>query len=167
MNMNEVFSYGNPFTWRNRRFKNPLELIFEKLDKGFMNDKWVTALPQTRFTNLGRVYSDHSPILVKCFYWERNVNIPYKFFKCWQLNPEFKDVLHNSWSKSVKGFPDFIVVSKLRNVKDELIKWNINSFGHIKTTIGRLNAELENLQALPYSPQIGGYILNYSKQLDY
>ncbi|XP_026410883.1 uncharacterized protein LOC113306121 [Papaver somniferum] len=167
MNMHEVVSFGNPYTWCNRRFKNPNELIFEKFDRTFMNDRWVSVLPQTRATNLGRLFSDHCPVLVKCFHWVRNLNIPYKFFKCWQINPEFKEVLNDSWSKRVVGSPTFVVVNKLKHVKFDLSKWNVNSFGHIKTTIGRLNSELEKLQALPYSPQIGQYILNYSKQLDY
>ncbi|XP_026399766.1 uncharacterized protein LOC113295651 [Papaver somniferum] len=167
MNMNEVYSFGNTFTWFNSRFKNPNELIFEKLDRAFMNDNWVTVLPQTRAINLGRIYSDHSYFLVNCFHGFRNLNIPYKFFKCWKLNPEFKNILSNSWSKRISGSPTFVVVNKLKNVKLDLCKWNINSFGHIKTTIARLNSELERLQALPYSPQVGQYILNYSNQLDY
>lgn len=28
LNLNEVFSFGNPFTWCNRRFRNPRDLIF-------------------------------------------------------------------------------------------------------------------------------------------
>lgn len=113
MNMNEVVSFSNPFTWCNKRFKNPNELIFEKFDRAFMNDQWVTVLPQTRAANLGRIFSDHCPVLVKCFHWVKKSNIPYKFFKCWQLNPEFKDVLNTSWSKRVTGSPTF-VVSKLQ-----------------------------------------------------
>ncbi|XP_026459699.1 uncharacterized protein LOC113360405 [Papaver somniferum] len=167
MNMHEVLSFGNPFTWCNRRFRNPTDLIFEKLDRAFMNDRWVSILSQTRITNLGRIYSDHCPILVKCFHFEKHYNIPYRFFRCWQLNPEFKDVLHASWSFSVKGSPSYIIDRKLSNVSRDLTKWNINSFGHIKTTISKLNAELEKLQALPYSPQIGGFILNFANQLDY
>ncbi|XP_026399652.1 uncharacterized protein LOC113295538 [Papaver somniferum] len=125
LNMNEIFSFGNPFTWCNRRFKNPAELILEKLDRGFINDKWVSVLPQTRVTNLGRVYSDHTPILLNCFHLEKKLNILYKFFKCWQLNPDFKDVLSNSWSKQLKGSPSFIVAGKLRNVKNDLCLWNV------------------------------------------
>ncbi|XP_026438997.1 uncharacterized protein LOC113337550 [Papaver somniferum] len=122
LNFNEIFSFGNPFTWCNRRFRNPAELIFEKLDRGFMNDKWVSLLPQTRVTNLGRVYSDYSTILANCFHSEQKLHIPYKFFKCWQLSPDFKDVLSSSWSKGVKGSPSFVVAGKLRNVKFDLCR---------------------------------------------
>lgn len=167
MNMNEVISFSNPYTWCNRRYKNPNELILEKLDRAFMNDKWVTVLPQTRVTNLGRIYSDHCPILIKCFHWVKSLNVPYKFFKCWQLDPNFKEVLTNSWSKRVVGSPTYVVVNKLKNVKIELCNWNINSFGHINTTIKKLNTESERLQTLPYSAQTGQYILNYSRKLDY
>lgn len=156
LNLNEVFYFGNP-----------AELIFEKLDRGFMNDKWVSVFPQTRVTNLGKVYSDHSPILLKSFHQEQKLYIPYKFFKCWQLSPDFKSVLNTSWSKRVKGSSSFIVAGKLKNVKQDLCSWNINSFGHIKNTIYKLNLEIEKLQSLPYSPAIGTFILNYSKQLDY
>ncbi|XP_026381662.1 uncharacterized protein LOC113276289 [Papaver somniferum] len=167
MNMNEVISFSNPYTWCNRRYKNPNELILEKLDRAFMNDKWVSVLPQTRVTNLGRIYSDHCPILIKCFHWVKSLNVPYKFFKCWQLDPNFKEVLTNSWSKRVVGSPTYVVVNKLKNVKIELCNWNINSFGHINTTIKKLNTESERLQTLPYSAQTGQYILNYSRKLDY
>ncbi|XP_026383358.1 uncharacterized protein LOC113278839 [Papaver somniferum] len=99
LNMHDVFSFGNPFTWCNRRFKNPSELIFEKLDRGFINDNWVSLLPQTRVTNLGRVFSNHCPILLQCFHSTDKLAIPFKYFKCWQANPEFKDILVNSWKK--------------------------------------------------------------------
>lgn len=72
LNLNKIHSFDISFTWCNRRFRNPVELIFEKLDRGFMNDKWVSLLPQTRVTNLGRIYSDHSPILVNCFHTEKS-----------------------------------------------------------------------------------------------
>ncbi|XP_026447392.1 uncharacterized protein LOC113347913 [Papaver somniferum] len=96
LNLHEVYSFGNPFTWCNRRFRNPSELIFEKLDRGFINDKWVSLLPQTRVTNLGRVFSDHCPILLQCFHLSDKLAIPFKYFKCWQASLDFKDVLVNS-----------------------------------------------------------------------
>ncbi|XP_026384062.1 uncharacterized protein LOC113279597 [Papaver somniferum] len=167
LNLNEVYSFGNPYTWCNRRFKVHAELIFEKLDRGFINDKWISLLPHTRVTNLGRVYSDHCPVLLNYFHFKDKLSIPYKFFRCWQMSPDFKNVLINSWSKSVKGSSSFIAASKLKNLKHDLSNWNRNSFGHIKTTIGKLNAEIEKLQSLPYNPTIGSFILNYSKQLDY
>ncbi|XP_026459628.1 uncharacterized protein LOC113360323 [Papaver somniferum] len=167
LRLNEVFSFGNPFTWCNRRFKNPAELIFEKLDRGFMNDKWVSVLPETQVTSLGRVYSDHCPVFLKPFHQEQKFYIPYKIFKCWQLSPDFKNVLVKSWSKRVKGSSRFTVAGKLKNVKQDLCFWNVNSFGHIKNTIHKLNSEIEKLQSLPYSPAIGTFILNYSQQLDY
>ncbi|XP_026400447.1 uncharacterized protein LOC113296355 [Papaver somniferum] len=91
-------------------------------------------------------------------------------FDVWSIIPavgKSGDLAFGHFEKSsieVLGSPGFVVVNKLKNVKTDLIKWNRNSFGHIKTIIGRLNSELEKLQALPYSPQIGGYILNYSQQ---
>ncbi|XP_026458657.1 uncharacterized protein LOC113359200 [Papaver somniferum] len=151
LNLNEIFSFGNHFTWCNRRFRNTKELIFEKLDRGFMNDKWVSLLPQTRVTNLGRIYSDHSPILVNCFHLEKNLYIPYKIFKCWKLSPEFKDVLSNAWSKRAKGSRSFVMAVKLSNIKDDLQYWNDNSFGHIKKTIHKLNSEIEKLQPMPHN----------------
>ncbi|XP_026399686.1 uncharacterized protein LOC113295570 [Papaver somniferum] len=167
LRLNEVFSFGNPYTWCNRRFKNPSELIFEKLDRGFMNDDWVSVVPHTRITNLARVYSDHNPILLKCFHNEQTLSIPYKFFKCWQLSPDFKNVLINSWDKKVNGSPSFVVSGKLKNLKTDLSKWNIESFGHIKNTTSKLNVEIEKLQAMPFTSVIGDFILNYSKKLDY
>lgn len=59
------------------------------------------------------------------------------------------------------------MVGKLKNLKHDLIIWKVNSFGHMKTKIGRLNSEIEKLQAVPFTPVIGCYILNYFKQLDY
>ncbi|XP_026434559.1 uncharacterized protein LOC113332102 [Papaver somniferum] len=167
LNMHDVFSFGNPFTWCNKRFKNPSELIFEKLDRGFINDNWVSLLPQTRVTNLGRVFSDHCPILLQCFHSTNKLAIPFKYFKCWQVIHEFKHVLVNSRKKVIKGSASFIVAGKLRNLKHDLSFWNLNSFGHIKTTINRLNSEIEKLQNMADTPSIGNFILNYSKQLDF
>lgn len=95
MKMNDVYAFGNPFTWCNRRFKNPTQLILEKIDRGFVNDVWFSDLPHTRITNLARVFSDHSPIFLNCFHDEPNLYRPYKYFKCWQLNPDFKNVFSN------------------------------------------------------------------------
>ncbi|XP_026459111.1 uncharacterized protein LOC113359741 [Papaver somniferum] len=167
LNMHDVFSFGNLFTWCNRRFKNPSELIFEKLDRGFINDKWVSLLPQTRVTNLGRLYSDHCPILLQCFHQVNILAIPFKYFKFWQSSPDFKDVLLHSWEKDCRGSPSFVITGKIKNLKHDLSRRNTNNFGHIKTPIGKLNSEIEKLQNMAYTPSIGSYILNYSEQLDY
>ncbi|XP_026436946.1 uncharacterized protein LOC113334940 [Papaver somniferum] len=142
LNMHDVFSFGNPYTWCNRRFKNPYELIFEKLDRGFIKHKWVSLLPQTRVTNLGRLFSDHCPILLQCLHEVTSLGIPFKYFKCWHSSPDFKNVLLHSWEKDCKGSPSYVIAGKLKNLKHDLSRRNTNSFGHIKTTIGKLNSEI-------------------------
>ncbi|XP_042019057.1 uncharacterized protein LOC121766893 [Salvia splendens] len=50
---------GAPFTWA----KNNL---FERLDRVFINEQWMSVFEATRITNLPRVTSDHGPIPVRC-----------------------------------------------------------------------------------------------------
>lgn len=76
MKMNDAYTFRNPFTWCNRRFKNHSELIFEKIDKGFVNDEWLSVLPHTRITNLARIFSDYSPILLNYFHHEPSLFRP-------------------------------------------------------------------------------------------
>lgn len=52
------------FTWSNHRRKSK-GLIMERLDCVSANEDWMQIFPNTTITHLPKIYSDHSPILVK------------------------------------------------------------------------------------------------------
>ncbi|KAL8138394.1 LOW QUALITY PROTEIN: hypothetical protein V2J09_004395 [Rumex salicifolius] len=60
--MRELTMEGNYFTWDNRR--DGQDLIQERIDLAFMNEKWAELYPGVRVLHLARCGSDHIPIKI-------------------------------------------------------------------------------------------------------
>lgn len=52
------------FTLSNYRKKNN-DLILERLDKVFANEKWISLFPKAAITHLPKTHSGHNPILIE------------------------------------------------------------------------------------------------------
>lgn len=59
--LNDIRSYGVPFTWTNNTTNE--EAIFECLDRAYANDDWLIIYPDCHVWNYPIFISDHGPIL--------------------------------------------------------------------------------------------------------
>ena len=126
---------GPDFTWHGWRRG---ELIWERLDHGVANYKWVSRFPTARIQHLHYYTSDHGPILLslngngEMQRWRRK---PFRFESMWVANPGCKAVINEAWAEPVVGNPMFTATTKMKKCKMKLKKWSKESFGSIKNRI--------------------------------
>lgn len=94
------------------------------------------------------VGSDHWTI---CLEWARLgkfVKIPFRFEKFWMMHPDFKRLLTEWWKGFVEpeGSRMYVLQQKLNHIKDNLKKWNKESFGHILVEKLKLENQIGEIQ---------------------
>ena len=70
---------GPAYTWTNKCFSSVL--VFERLDRCFVNAEWCNYFPNTNVFNLPIMLSDHAPILVSTESQFRKPKLSFKFEK--------------------------------------------------------------------------------------
>ena len=60
----------------------------------------------------------------------------------WILHPSLENLIKEWWSVKVEGTAMFKVAKKLRNVKDNMKRWNRETFGNIFESKRRILEEL-------------------------
>lgn len=113
---------GDIFTWRDCCLTNPL---MRKLDRVLVNAAWLRCFASSSARFMARGFSDHNPSAVSLGTSLEIVFKPFQVFQHLIDHPAFNDLLSNVWSTSVSGSPWFILTSKLRLVKSELKKLNV------------------------------------------
>ena len=130
---------GPKFTWTNKRKINP---IFERLDRGFGNDEWLTKYPNSCIWHLPRISSDHAPILCTMDNIPKLSGVkPFRFEPMWIQDPSFEGVVHEAWV-SEEG----PISAKIRRVGNDLSVWNTRTFGNVYVKKKRVLARLKGIQ---------------------
>ncbi|XP_074314769.1 uncharacterized protein LOC141650268 [Silene latifolia] len=70
----------------------------------------------------------------------------FKYYNMWSMDPEFKNIVHQSWNCQINGTPMFKLVTKLKNIKKPLRMLNRNGFSDIGKIVVVAKALLEELQ---------------------
>lgn len=130
---------GSKFTWSNNR--SGLANIKKRLDRALANSQWRTQFPEGMVQVLPRIYSDHSPLLIRTFGYHQNafVNRPFRLEAAWLTDVSFANVVSNAWFG--KNIFDCI-----KNFSKEASKWNRNVFGNIFRNKRWTRARIEGIQ---------------------
>ncbi|XP_058760550.1 uncharacterized protein LOC131633894 [Vicia villosa] len=70
----------------------------------------------------------------------------FRFLKMWTSSMECLQVVKDSWSTNLVGYPMFILDRKLKILKNNLKEWNRNNFGDVKVKVKNAEAHLQNIQ---------------------
>ncbi|XP_019465351.1 PREDICTED: uncharacterized protein LOC109363546 [Lupinus angustifolius] len=70
----------------------------------------------------------------------------FRFHKMWLKHPDCNKVIEESWRAKVYGCPMFILVTKLKRLKNVLKVWNVNVFGNIHQKVQEAVAEVQIIQ---------------------
>ncbi|KAL4353088.1 hypothetical protein GQ457_06G029840 [Hibiscus cannabinus] len=125
---------GPRFTWKH-------ETLHQRLDRCVDNDGWWTMWPHSRVLHLGRLGSDHRPILlVTDSSGTAKQNPSFKYLAAWQSHDGFEDMLAGSWQSDVS------IVKNITNFQDAASRWNHESFGHIMRQKHSLVARIRGIE---------------------
>ncbi|XP_019435956.1 PREDICTED: uncharacterized protein LOC109342425 [Lupinus angustifolius] len=135
---------GAQFTWSNRRIGNAS--TEKRLDKAMINDDWVNDFTHFVCCTMSRVSSDHFPLLFSSYNLVQTPKSSFKFHKMWLLNTDCRRLVAEVWNVEVVGCPMFVLSTKLKNLKKELIIWNHNVFGNIHQRVLVAKANVVTIQ---------------------
>ncbi|XP_019224306.1 PREDICTED: uncharacterized protein LOC109205995 [Nicotiana attenuata] len=121
--------YGPRYTWSNGR--GPCAIVWKRLDRGLVNDSWLTSFPATTITHLASAGSDHSPLLMEMHVRPDSAKRYFKFLNCWTENPTFLPLVQATWDKQFQGNPMWIFYQKTKALCSELSKWSRQEYGDI------------------------------------
>ncbi|KAJ6420916.1 hypothetical protein OIU84_028322 [Salix udensis] len=96
-NLTDLEAKGFKFTWH--RHIQGVRHLAKKLDKALVDLEWRDKFPEAFVENLGRLHSDHHPILLRCgglpmFKRER----PFLFEVAWSTHKDYQEVVSGAWS---------------------------------------------------------------------
>ena len=78
--------------------------------------------------------------------------MPFRFENMWLKDEGFVDSVRSWWdSYQVHGAPSFILANKLKLLKNDLKKWNVEVFGHVEARIKKLWKDLSVLENMEES----------------
>ena len=78
--------------------------------------------------------------------------MPFRFENMWLKDEGFVDKVQSWWdSYQVHGAPSFILANKLKLLKNDLKRWNVEMFGHVEVRLKKLWKDLGVLENMEES----------------
>jgi hypothetical protein len=134
---------GGVSTWSN-------SLSWSRLDRFLVSPEWEFSYPGLVQKKLLRVCSDHAPILLDsgC---PQSGKRAFKFENMWLKEEGFVERVRNWWgSFQFFGSASYVMAKKLRALKWEIKRWNLEEFGDVRE---RNKARCEELKSLDDSEE--------------
>lgn len=109
---------GFYLTWCNKQEAEARQYC--KLDRALVNSQWLDQFLNSEAVFLAPGSSDHSPCVVKFLNPTHPRKHMFKYLKMWASDSRFMDVVATAWSTEVRGTPMYILVQKMKAVKQSL-----------------------------------------------
>ncbi|KAK4607051.1 hypothetical protein RGQ29_001035 [Quercus rubra] len=135
---------GGNFTWSNSR-----EVVASsKLDRFLLFADWEENFPSVCQCRLPRLMSDHFRILLEGGNFHGGKK-PFRFENMWLKDEGFLGRVSSWWeSYHFQGTPSFSLANKLKMLKLDLKRWNVEEFGNIGLRVQNLWKNLKVLEVL-------------------
>ena len=93
---------------------------------------------------------------------------PFTFKNMWLKSEGFKDRVHSWWNRySFSGTPSFVLVKKLKALKEDIIQWNQSEFGNVERWKKELMEALKLLDVKEAEPGLSEVELGERAELRY
>lgn len=101
MEMEEVKSVGNAFTWANNREGEGF--VEEKLDRFFGASSWQIKYPRAQVLHVEKQSSDHSLLALETEPAKHKFKKRFCFDQSWLQRQDITEVVENAWRKEQDG----------------------------------------------------------------
>ena len=134
---------GASFTW----FRDLGSVCMSRIDRTLASVDWVDHFGNVSQRVLPRVVFDHCPLLVVGGSVNKGRSA-FKFENMWLKEEGFVERARQWWNGyCFSGSPSFILARKLKSLKEDLKKWNLEEFGDLAFRKKCLISELLGLDA--------------------
>lgn len=145
------------FMWNNRRKEN--DYIVENLDRFFIAGNISSYNKDFQSFILPFAGSDHFPVCLEISEPSKPHINPFKCQKMWFQDPKFLELVKTWWTQAnFAGSKTFIFISKLKLLKENILRWNKEHFNNIFKEKLEIEDKLKNL-----NQEIIKYGMNYEK----
>ena len=132
------------FTWTNSR----VVASWSRLDRFLLSSNLEEHFPNIHQKRLHRLLSDHFPVLLEGGNFHKGSR-PFRFENMWLKAGGFVEKVKTWWeSYNFQGSPSFQFASKLKALKLDLKKWNVEEFGNVEDGMNKLWKNLKVLDLL-------------------
>ncbi|XP_075670421.1 uncharacterized protein LOC142640201 [Castanea sativa] len=132
---------GSQFTWC-KHFTDGHSL-WERLDRGLVNNPWSMKFPGSRVFHLQCNSSDHCPLLINLLGFDPPPHKrPFRFEEIWLSDERCFKTVEASWSSIHGGASDECILKWVETCGRDLAWWKKNIFGNVRKELGRKKAQL-------------------------
>lgn len=135
----DVGADGAKFTWARGN-------TFERLDRVLLGEGWANLFEATRVTNMPRVISDHSPLLIESRLPGPRVRPSFRFQHMWVRHHMFLQEVNRCWKEETGTMGMVNVQLKLSRLKKSLKLWNEVVFDNIFDGLRKAETEAKEAQ---------------------
>ncbi|KAG6664926.1 hypothetical protein CIPAW_02G126800 [Carya illinoinensis] len=144
------------FIWSNGR-------AWSRLDRFLVSASWEVCFPDVRQKRLPRLCSDHCPIMLESGGTFRGLQY-FKFENMWLEAEGFVDRVRMWWSLyGFSGTPSFALAAKVKPLKTDSKKWNVEEFGNAENKRKLLMQQLQSLEERELLGDLSGEELKRKK----
>ncbi|XP_070045615.1 uncharacterized protein [Nicotiana tomentosiformis] len=101
------------------------------MDRGIVNNKWLTLFPAITVTYLASARSNYYPLLMEMHMRQETGRRYFKFLNCLVENDTFMPLIHRDWNMNVNGSEMWIFHQKLKSITKALSLWSREQCGDI------------------------------------
>ncbi|KAK2356246.1 hypothetical protein QL285_093594 [Trifolium repens] len=151
MELLELPLFGRSFTWT-----HPNGVSMSKLNRFLISEGWLDRWHNPVVWALSRDVSDHCPIVLRYSAVDWGPR-PFRFKNFWLQNPAFKVFVSKVWEdQHFTGWMGHIIKERLKGLKVEIKKWNLEESGEVDARISKLRSDIEEVDLWSESLGISG-----------
>ena len=141
-NLIDIGFEGPTYTWCN---KHPNNLIWERLDRIFVNQAILAEYPNIRILHYPHVFSDHAPLVIYTS-TAMSYKSSFQFLSMWFTHEGCEPLVQDVWKTDIQQPPMVNLQTKLKLTKIALKNWNRDTFGNIFQMIREANDRIQQLE---------------------
>ncbi|XP_074298077.1 uncharacterized protein LOC141628890 [Silene latifolia] len=136
---------GSFHTWNNKQELSTR--VYSRLDRVLVNQKWLVDRVDSYAHFHDEGYFDHSPCIIQDSQHAFVARKSFKYFSMWSQVDEFLPCVQHHWSTHLQGTKMYVLVKKLKSVKQPLKQLNSQLFTDIENNAAHAWKVMDAIQS--------------------
>lgn len=124
---------------------------YKRLDQFLYNVAWNLTFLEERVQHIENIESNHKLLQFNTSAMPISPPKMFRFEPMWQMDPQWKNVVHNTLSNYIKGSPSYIIIKKRKRYAKERMSLPKNHFGKLEWEIKQIKDKLTRIMHEKYA----------------